>query len=310
MVYLYDNVAGNVNSYYWNNMIAEPRNELLPRSNADSAWKDILDAHFEEFMCFFYPQFAKKIDWSKGYESLDNELRSITPEATIGDKRVDKLMRVYSCDTNTEQLVLLHLEIEGQARENFPQRLFEYYYRLYDKHKQPIITIAILTDNNSSWRPHTFEAQLWGETILSFHFKTTKLLDYHAKQDILENTDNLFGIVVLAHLAAQRTRKDVEQRLTYKFQLTRRLYERGLDRKRIFNLYMFIDWVLTLPEDLEIRYNEQIHQLEREKTMTYITSAERIGMKKGYEQAMAENKTYITSAERIGMKKGYEQSNG
>ena len=33
-------------------------------------------------------------------------------------------------------------------------------------------------------------------------------------------------------------------------------------------------------------YNEQIQQLEEEQTVSYITSAERIGMKKGYEQGI------------------------
>jgi predicted transposase YdaD len=39
--------------------------------------------------------------------------------------------------------------------------------------------------------------------------------------------------------------------------------------------------VITLPESLEIRYNEHIHKLEEELNMPYITSAERIGMEKG-----------------------------
>ena len=68
--------------------------------------------------------------------------------------------------------------------------------------------------------------------------------------------------------------------------MTRCLYDRGLKREAILNLYKFIDWVLTLPEDLEIRYNNCIHQLEEERSVSYITTAERIGIKKGYEQGM------------------------
>lgn len=33
------------------------------RVNHDSAWKDILDAYFKEFMDFFYPTIAQKVDW-------------------------------------------------------------------------------------------------------------------------------------------------------------------------------------------------------------------------------------------------------
>lgn len=47
------------------------------RANYDSAWKDILDAYFKEFMEFFYAGIAEKIDWAAGYESLDKELQTM-----------------------------------------------------------------------------------------------------------------------------------------------------------------------------------------------------------------------------------------
>ena len=59
-----------------------------------------------------------------------------------------------------------------------------------------------------------------------------------------------------------------------------------MDRDAILNLYKFIDWVLTLPKDLAIRYNDYVHQIEEERTVAYITTAERIGIEKGYEQGM------------------------
>ncbi len=66
----------------------------------------------------------------------------------------------------------------------------------------------------------------------------------------------------------------------------RRLYERGLSRDAILNLYKFIDWSMTLPEPLAVRYNDYIHQLEEEQSMAYITTAERIGMQKGFQQGI------------------------
>ncbi|RDH39805.1 MAG: hypothetical protein CFE62_007115, partial [Candidatus Aquirickettsiella gammari] len=65
--------------------------EKKQRANHDSAWKDILDAYFKEFMEFFYPDIAKKIDWLADYETLDKELQAITTEAIIGKRFVDKL---------------------------------------------------------------------------------------------------------------------------------------------------------------------------------------------------------------------------
>ncbi|MGB6977298.1 MAG: hypothetical protein WBE18_07600, partial [Gammaproteobacteria bacterium] len=88
-----------------------------------------------------------------------------------------------------------------------------------------------------------------------------------------------------------------------------------LNKDTILTLYKFIDWVMTLPEDLEIQYNECIHELEEARAMRYITSAERIGIKKGFEEGLLqgieqgrqEGKRYITSAERIGIQKGIQK---
>ena len=58
---------------------------MIPHTQADSAWKDVLSVWFPEFMVFFYPELAAKIDWSAGYESLDKELQTITTQAMLGN---------------------------------------------------------------------------------------------------------------------------------------------------------------------------------------------------------------------------------
>lgn len=51
-------------------------------------------------------------------------------------------------------------------------------------------------------------------------------------------------------------------------------------------LYCFIDWLLVLPEALEIEYHEDMKRYEEGKKMAYVTTAERIGMKKGFGQGL------------------------
>ena len=182
------------------------KKELL-KSSKDSAWKDILDVYIKECMEFFYPKINKKIDWSLGYEILDKELQSITTEAMIGKRFVDKLIKVKSID-GAEQAILLHIEIQGQKEDEFPLRLFQYYYRLFDRYKKPILTLTILTDDNKSWNPENYQTKVWDFPVLSFNFQTCKLLNYQANKEDLENVDNPFGIVVLAHLAAIETKND------------------------------------------------------------------------------------------------------
>ncbi len=45
--------------------------------NGDSPWKDILEAYFENFMIFFFPEVAEGVDWERGYTFLDKELRQV-----------------------------------------------------------------------------------------------------------------------------------------------------------------------------------------------------------------------------------------
>ena len=53
----------------------------IPATEMDSAWKEILDAYFQEFMTFFYPTLADAIDWSTPYDVMDKELQAITKDA-------------------------------------------------------------------------------------------------------------------------------------------------------------------------------------------------------------------------------------
>ncbi len=258
---------------------------LIPPAEMDSAWKQILDAYFQEFMTFFYPTLADAIDWSIPYDVMDKELQAITKDAMVGKQFVDKLIKVKSKE-GQEHFVLVHLEVQGEPQTSFPLRLYQYNYRLFDRYHLPVITLAMLVDDRKNWRPSHYSGMVWGQEVIRFNFFTTKLLDYVENRSLLEQTDNPFGVITLAQLAALETRKNVEERYQIKFALTRRLYDKGLGRDAILNLYRFLDWVLSLPKNLEIKYNDDIKRLEEERSVNYITSAERIGMEKGYEKGL------------------------
>jgi predicted transposase YdaD len=59
------------------------------------------------------------------------------------------------------------------------------------------------------------------------------------------------------------------------------LYEAGLDRQQILELYRLLDWLMRLPEGLEREYKEQLTEFERSRSMPYITSIERMGRDEG-----------------------------
>ncbi len=53
------------------------------------------------------------------------------------------------------------------------------------------------------------------------------------------------------------------------------------------DLFRFIDWVLHLPKELDIRLQEEIVAFEESKKMPYISSIERIGEERGLQKGQA-----------------------
>ena len=158
--------------------------------------------------------------------------------------------------------------------------MFVYAYRLYDRYARDIASLAVLADTTADWRPDRFEIGCWGSR-LGIRFPSVKLLDYRSRQGELETDDNPFATVVLAHLAAQETHGDAQARYRRKLKLTRRLYERGLSRQRIIDLYRFLDWILRLPDDLELQYTDAIFAIEESLMMPYMSFVERRGQAHG-----------------------------
>jgi len=163
--------------------------------------------------------------------------------------------------------------------------MFIYYYRLFDRYRLPMASLVVLADDRPQWRPDRYQRQLWG-CDLKLKFPVVKLLDYQGRLAELEADPNPFALATAAHLLARATRKDPQQRLAGKLALTRRLYQRGWTKPEVLDLYEFIDWLLALPEALEDAFLDEIHDLEASTKMRYISSAERIGMKRGHEQGM------------------------
>jgi Domain of unknown function (DUF4351)/Putative transposase, YhgA-like len=259
--------------------VSKPKN---PPTQYDSPWKDILQTNFKEFMQFFFPTAHDEIDWTKKIEFLDKELQEVVSDAEIGRRFADKLVKLY-LNNGEEQWILVHVEVQSQEESDFAARMYTYNYRIYDRYKKSVASLAILGDDNSNWKPSQFSYSLFGCT-LNFKFPIVKLVDYQQRLSELENDGNPFAIVVMAHLAAMNTLRDRNERKVQKLALVQRLYQQGLEEQDIVNLLAFVDWMLTLPSDLEAEFKREVQQLEAGRRMKYVTSFERSGIEIGKQQ--------------------------
>jgi hypothetical protein len=242
----------------------------------DSPWKDIIEHFFEDFMEFFFPEAHEKIDWTCGYEFLDKELQKVVREAVTKERRVDKLVKVW-LKNGQQTLLYIHIEEQAQYDSDFPESVFIYHYRLYDRYGPLVTSLVILGDDQETWRPRSYHYETIGSE-LSFCFSMVKLLDYQDKWDELEQSRNPFAMVVRVHLKGLETQKFPPQRLDEKIALFQALHQENYSDKEIMGLLVFLDWVLTLPEGLTLQFKDFVHQYEEAKKVRYVTSFERLAI--------------------------------
>ena len=93
----------------------------------DSAWKEILEGCFEDFLAFFFPEVHAAIDWRYPPEWLDKEFQALFPLGSDEDRRrtIDKLAKVRLV-TGEEEWILTHVEVQGDPKPDFEGRMFRY----------------------------------------------------------------------------------------------------------------------------------------------------------------------------------------
>ncbi len=186
-------------------------------------------------MVFFFPEVHQLIDWTKIPESLEKELKRITASAKTKKRFADKLYKVWLL-RGEEIWILIHIEIQSQYEENFPQRMYIYNYRAFDLYQKPVISLAILGDERVNWRQDSYNYTIAGCEV-SLKFPTVKLLDYEESWSELETSSNPFAIIVMAHLKTKATTGKLPQREQWKWKLIRGLYEKEFEREQIIKLF-------------------------------------------------------------------------
>jgi hypothetical protein len=264
--------------------IGRRRSPTAPRADYDSPWKEALDHYFERCIAFFFPRVHADIDWTRGYEMLDKELQPIVRRSRHGRQYVDKLVKVYLKD-GQERWILVHVEVQARKEVEFPERIYVYNTRLFDRYGQEVISLAILADDDPAWRPSRYEYARW-DFRTSMQFPVVKLLDYAPKYEELEADPNPFAVVVLAHLKALETRRSPAERYVWKLRLVKGLYSRGMDPEDVRRLFRFIDWVLELPEPLEERFKADNDALRQEKHVPFLDIYDRTAVQEGLLQGI------------------------
>ena len=254
----------------------------------DSPWKEVIERYFPEFMAFYFPDAYAEIDWAKEHVFLDQELRAVVQDAELGKRFVDRLVRVNVLNGG-ESWIYIHVEVQGTKQAEFAERMFVYNYRLFDRYKRPVASLAVLADEHKQWKPTSY-----GFTVLGcrhiLEFPVAKLTDYAERVEELLALDNAFGLITAAHILTQQTRKQHQERYEAKLRLVKLLYQRHWNKQRVIDLFSVVDWLMQLPEWLNTQVWQELETIEESKKVQYITSVERIGIAKGIARGRVEGR--------------------
>ena len=121
---------------------------------------------------------------------------------------------------------------------------------------------------------------------MDFAFPVAKLTDYQHQLDELLASHNPFAILTAAHILTKKTKNQAQQRYETKLKVIRLLYQKGWDKQELINFLAVIDWLMYLPEAFAIQLRQEVHTLEEEEKMRYVTSFERLAMQDGVQQGM------------------------
>lgn len=71
--------------------------------------------------------------------------------------------------------------------------------------------------------------------------------------------------------------------------LTRQLYKKGYSKKDIYQLLILLDWLVTLPEELMLKYHNALEEIEEERKVElsdFVTTPERVGRMRGFQEGL------------------------
>ena len=183
------------------------------------------------------------------------------PDNKSQGRIADKLARIKTINGHY-QWVLFHTEIQGKPDKHFDKRMFQMFYRIYDRFDQEVVSLAILTDASESFRPGQFTLGRSGTTN-HFQYNTFKLKDY--KPHELLKGNNPFGFMLMAawyHLFGGKTD---QQKLDNKMTCLRLLFAAGLpkaDTRKLMNFIMFYTQFddKTFMRKLELNIKEEFQK--------------------------------------------------
>ena len=268
----------------------------MKQRKSDILWKVIIEEVFADLLRFLFPDADQVYDMERGFEYLDKELAEMhpQPDEKKDTRFADKLVKVFHRD-GEEEWVLLHIEIQGDTSERleFPERMYEYFYRIRDRYRKPVSAVAIFTGQDGKDMPCCYTYEYRG-TQLTYKYPTLSILDFSDEE--LDKSANPFAQVVLAAKTSLLEHKIPEDDLLeLKLLIANRLLKKGFGKVKTLAILNFLrNYVLFDNPEMNRKFDQQ---LKLDKTYSLMNTVEYIRMEAKEETQNIVIKNLITTTE-------------
>ncbi|MED3776230.1 DUF4351 domain-containing protein [Geobacillus stearothermophilus] len=241
----------------------------------DRLFKELIQTFFEEFILLFFPNMYEHIDF-RHLSFLSEELFT---DVTAGEKyRVDLLVETKL--KGEDGLIIVHIENQSYVQPSFPERMFIYFSRLFEKYRTNIVPIAVFSYDAIRDEPSSFTLQLPFGNILHFRFFTVELRKQNWRNYI--RIDNPIAAALLSKMGYTES-----ERIELKKQFLRMLVRLELDEAKQRLLIGFFETYVKLSDEEEQRLRNEVNQMEtkeKEQVLELLISYEQKGKREGAKQ--------------------------
>lgn len=163
-----------------------------------------------------------------------------------------------------EKWILVHIEVQGKSDKAFSKRMFQYFYRIYDRYEEKIIAVAVHTSLDQINEMRQFEYDYFG-TKLMYTYNNYRTEDY--SNEALEHSKNIFSKIVLAAKGLHQTKNEAQKRYRFKRKLMNDLIRnQQFSRTAVMATLHFIDYLLRLPKEYMKQLSKEIVPVLRKES--------------------------------------------
>jgi hypothetical protein len=257
------------------------------RWDYDNLFKTLLYRYFWEALKILLPVLYEAADRSEAPEFLDKEMQKVTFDLGEGANRADLLVRI-KLKTRVSELILVHLEIQGEGGGELSVRMYRYKQMIYLRYGEEPVGIAVLTAPRPRGEKTSYSWERFGVKVA---YEYLNVVVIELDDAVLLAEDSRIGLVLYAAKCVWQSGDDERKKFQYLRKVTSLWAERGWGRDDKRLILLAIDYLMNLKNEGDVKqYVEHMKTLnmsEEDREM-YVSMFERVYNADGHKEGRAE----------------------